>query len=178
MITEDSHSSVAVIIKLLFRVNCVLKGVDITFVKLSLKCIRGIIGTENLSRETLHIFFKIVVQLSCVDLVENVVRWFFGFTELQHVLSHVRSHLDSVKVSHRVFTQEIKCNFITFTYFDVLYAERAAADRVSFIITLLITNTKSEFINQISADSELVEGSVIRLHRFFIIGTNFINAVL
>jgi len=89
-----------------------------------------------------------------------------------------RQHAHSVQVSHRILTQEVECDHGVFLDPDVLDAKRAAADRVSFVLTLFVAHTQSENIDQVGADTELVVDDIDRIHLLNVVVANLCDLVL
>ena len=66
----------------------------------------------------------------------------------------LRFDRNRVKVLHGVFAEEVESNLVFLLKSNVFNTQRAAADCISLIFTLLIAHTQSQFINQVGADTE------------------------
>ena len=78
--------------------------------------------------------------------VEDVVSCGLGLLlEKFEVLEDLRVDLDFVVETNTVFTQEIEYDSLRGLQSDMLELQRAATDRVGFILSLLVTSTECKF---------------------------------
>lgn len=60
---------------------------------------------------------------------------------------------DGVEVAHGVFSKEVQGDVVILYTLDVLNSQWTAAHSVSFILTFLVADTESQFVNQICTDT-------------------------
>ena len=78
-----------------------------------------------------------------IDTIEHVVTFFLIILEQANVFEHLGLNGNAIVVPDRVFTEEIKDNEIGSLQRDMFATQRATADRIRFIFTLLVARTKS-----------------------------------
>lgn len=108
-----------------------------------------IVRPEHLGAQIVHVLLQVVVQNAGVDLVEEILPRLLG-TAIETVghealdqLVDQGLHLYCVEIPHRVFTQKIEGDFVVLFQLDVLHSERAAANRVGLVFSLLVADSES-----------------------------------
>ena len=159
MVAKDGDCTITVIVEFSFGVCCIFNTKLIVFTnELLLKCDWGIISSENFCWKVVHEVFQKLVEPTGINPVEYFILLLFGRTKWLQELIHDRFHLDCVVVTHTVLSQKVKSYLAVDLKLYMLNSQRAAADRICFILTFLITHAQGKLINQIGADAKLVIG--------------------
>ena len=111
--------------------------------------------------------------------VEDVVSCGLGLLlEKFEVLEDLRVDLDFVVETNTVFTQEIEYDSLRGLQSDMLELQRAATDRVGFILSLLVTSTECKLIDEVNSSSTLAVSHHLRIEIFSVVLPNAIDVLL
>ena len=72
----------------------------LSLVEFDLEGVRGIIGSEDLGSEPLHLGFQVLVQVRGVDLIEEVIVVLFVLFEILDILANLGVEFNGIFVSH------------------------------------------------------------------------------
>ena len=110
MVAQNGH----LLIGLIVAFDLFLHGepCQVAFLELLLKSGRGVVGTEHLGSQSLHLRFEVVVEGLCIDLVEEIVLRTLVCSEGLDGFPNAGNDLHRVDVSHGVLTQKVKLDFI------------------------------------------------------------------
>ena len=144
MVTKNCNFSIAVIVELNLLIYGSFVGVNkiFAFCKFLLQSYGSIESPKDFSWQVFHTLFKIVIKSTRIHSIKDIIIWFFSESEPFKKLMNDRNHFDRVEVAHRVLTKEIKCDLVVIFKPDVLDTQWAAANCISFVLTLFIPDTQ------------------------------------
>jgi hypothetical protein len=163
MVAKDGDLPISFVIRVqLFLEGRIFQGI---FVQQSLERYGRIEGTEYLRGETLHLGLEMLVQpgrLSTrsdtiheeepgpyVHAIEQIVVVVFIFLEYADILENLKFHGNPIVVTNRILAQKVEDDEVGCFESDMLALQGAAADRLCFILALLIASTKGKFIDEV-----------------------------
>jgi hypothetical protein len=113
-----------------------------------------------------------------IHAVEEVIALGLVLLENPDILEDLRLDGDAIVVPNGIFTEEIEDDEVGCFEGNVLTAQRAAADGVSFIFAFLVPGTKSQPIDKVHGCGPLPVGHDLVLEVGGIFATDGINVVL
>lgn len=113
-----------------------------------------------------------------VDAIEQIVVVLLVLLEDPDIFEHLLVDLDSIIVSNRVFTEEVKYDPMGSLKRDMLASKGTTANSVRLILPLFVASSKGEFVNEVHGRGALTISHHFRLEINIVVFTNAVDVVL
>lgn len=94
------------------------------------------------------------------------------------VLEHLLVDFDLIVETDRVLTEEIESDLVGRGEGDMLVTERATSDRVGFVVSLLISVTEGEAVDEVDGGGALTGRHLLRLEIGGVVGADAVDVLL
>src|SRR5271156_3830324 len=141
-------------------------------------CVRGIIGTENLSSQPRHVICQMLVKSRGGQPVEDLITFLLGsLLEDDQILEDLWIDLDLVIEANAVLAQKVEDNGGGWFQSDMLEFKRAASNGIGLIFSLFVASTECELIDQIDGSGLLSISHKLGFQSLAVVRTNLIDVI-
>mmetsp|Transcript_9961 Transcript_9961/g.25794 ORF Transcript_9961/g.25794 Transcript_9961/m.25794 type:complete len:321 (-) Transcript_9961:282-1244(-) len=139
----------------------------------------GVVRAEHLGSQPVHDAAEVLVEVTRLDLLEEIVLFALLLEELADELVRLRDDGHRVVELDRVLAEEVELELVVAVQLHVLDAEGAAADRVRLLVgVLLVAHAERQLVDQVDGDRALLHLALAVPHPHHVVLAYALNVVL